>query len=174
MVRWLRELVGFVRDGLPEGLRRYVEHEAFVWILFGNLLAAAAVFAAFGADAETIKEFGSFSALAALCAAVAEFDLVQRWAGRDTLSSGLGWAVMLPIVAFALAVGVWMHTDRIDAERMAIQSREQREAFNAQLRSPEVQEGMRLYGEIARWRAATTTRPETNPATRQTADEIGS
>jgi hypothetical protein len=174
MLRWLRELVDFVRDVLPEGLRRYVEHEAFVWILFGNLLAAAALFAAFDADAQTITEFGSFSALAALCAAVAEFDVVQKWAGRETLSSGLGWAIMLPIVAFALAVGVWMHTDRVGAERMAVQSQEQREAFNAQLRSPEVQEGLRLMKEIAERRAATTTRPATNPATRQTADEIGS
>ena|SRR5688500_331484 len=95
MARWLREVVAVVRDVLPEGLRAYVEHEAFIWIVFGNLLAAAALFAAFGADAQTIKEFGSFSALAALCAAVAEFDLVQRWAGRETLSSGVGWAIML-------------------------------------------------------------------------------
>lgn len=170
MFRWLREAVAIVRDVLPEGLRAYVEHEAFAWILFGNLLAAAAVFAACGADAQTIKEFGSFSALAALCAAVAEFDLVQKWAGRETLSSGLAWAVMLPIVAFALAVGIWMHTDRVGAERMAVQSQEQDEAFKAQLRSPEVQEGLRLMKDIAERRAATTTRPATNPATQETGD----
>ena len=170
MFRWLREAVAIVRDVLPEGLRAYVEHEAFVWIVFGNLLAAAALFAACGADAPTIKEFGSFSALAALCAAVAEFDLVQRWAGRETLSSGAGWAIMLPIVAFALIVGIWMHADRIGAERTAVQSQEQNEAFKAQLRSPEVQEGLRLMKQIAERRATTTTRPATDPAAQKTGD----
>src|SRR5687768_16196173 len=113
MFRWLREAVAVVRDLLPEGLRGNVEHEAYIWIVFGNILAAMALLAAFEADEATIKEFGGFWALAALCAAVAEFDLVQKWAGRETLSSGVGWAIMLPIVAFALAVGVWMHTDRV-------------------------------------------------------------
>ena len=170
MFRWLREAVGVVRDVLPEGLRAYAEHEAFIWVVCANVLAALALPVAFGADAQTVKEFGSFCALAALCAAVAEFDLVQKWAGRETMSSGTGWAIMLPIVAFALVVGIWMHTDRIAAERMAAHSHEQREAYNAQLRSPEVQEGLRLMKEIAERRAMTTTRSAPEPATRETGD----
>ena len=167
MFRWI---VAITRDVLPEGLRRYAEHEAFVWLVCANVLAALALPAALGADMETAKEFGSFWILAALGAAVGEFDLVQKWAGRETISSGLAWAIMLPIVAFALIVGIWMHTDRTGAERMATQSQEQNEAIKAQLRSPEVQEGMRLFEEIARRRTTTTTRPATDPATRETGD----
>lgn len=168
MFRWLREAGAIVRDVLPDGLRAYVEHEAFLWIVFGNILAALALLAAFGADGPTIKEFGAFWVLAALCAAVAEFDIVQRWSGRETVSSTASWAIMLPIVTFALAVGVWMHSDRTTAERMAVQSQEQNEALKAQLRSPEVQEGMRLMQEIVQRRAAT--RAATNSATRETGD----
>src|SRR5690349_5589559 len=115
----LRGLLDFVLDILPAGVRAFVERGTFIWLLICNIAIGSALFAACGADAKTITEFGPFVALVAASIAVAETDLVQRWTGGETRSTPLGWVVMVSVAGFALAVGLWMHADRTGAERHA-------------------------------------------------------
>lgn len=76
--------------------------------------------------------------------------------------------MLLPIVGLALALSMWMHSERVGADAVAAESRRQTDAIEAQLHSPQVQEGLRLMEQIRQKKAATQT--ASRPATQRTGD----